>query len=137
MTTNIELTFPQSNDLLSVLITFHSDGDHGREGPDLALGGTHLHLVEVHGAIQVGQLLPESESLSLSSLLVDRGSETVSMAHYPLIITFPFNVAKSPFLAEMHRNKWALYLVHRPAQDSSLILLDHEIEEVFVAGPAF
>ena len=137
MTTNIELTFPQSNDLLSVLITFHSDWDHGREGPDLALGGTHLHLVEVHGAIQVGQLLPESESLSLSSLLVDRGSETVSMAHYPLIITFPFNVAKSPFLAEMHRNKWALYLVHRPAQDSSLILLDHEIEEVFVAGPAF
>ena len=135
MTTNIELTFPQSNDLLSVLITFHSDGDHGREGPDLE--GAHLHLVEVHGAIQVGQLLPESESLSLSSLLVDRGSETVSMAHYPLIITFPFNVAKSPFLAEMHRNKWALYLVHRPAQDSSLILLDHEIEEVFVAGPAF
>lgn len=156
MTTNIELTFPQSNDLLSVLITFHSDGDHGREGPDLALGGAHLHLEEVHGregpdlegahlhlvevygAIQVGQLLPESESLSLSSLLVDRGSETVSMAHYPLIITFPFNVAKSPlFLAEMHRNKWDLYLVHRPAQDSSLILLDHEIEEVFVAGPAF
>ena len=137
MTTNIELTFPQSNDLLSVLITFHSDGDHWREGPDLALEGAHLHLVEVYGAIQVGQLLPESESLSLSSLLVDRGSETVSMAHYPLIITFPFNVAKSPFLAEMHRNKWALYLVHRPAQDSSLILLDHEIEEVFVAGPAF
>ena len=102
MTTNIELTFPQSNDLLSVLITFHSDGDHGREGPDLALGGAHLHLeevhgregpdlegahlhlVEVHGAIQVGQLLPESESLSLSSLLVGRCSETVSMAHYPL-----------------------------------------------------
>ena len=100
MTTNIELTFPQSNDLLSVLITFHSDGDHGREGPDLGgahlhleevhgregpdLEGAHLHLVEVHGAIQVGQLLPESESLSLSSLLVDRGSETVSMAHYPL-----------------------------------------------------
>ena len=100
MTTNIELTFPQSNDLLSVLITFHSDGDHGREGPDFGgahlhleevhgregpdLEGAHLHLVEVHGAIQVGQLLPESESLSLSSLLVGRGSETVSMAHYPL-----------------------------------------------------
>ena len=47
MTTNIELTFPQSNDLLSVLITFHSDGDHGREGPDF--GGAHLHLEEVHG----------------------------------------------------------------------------------------
>ena len=43
----------------------------------------HLPLVEVHGAIQVGQLLPESESLCLSSLLVGRGSETVSMAHYP------------------------------------------------------
>ena len=86
---------------------------------------------------QLGWPASSRVRVSLSSLLVDRGSETVSMAHYPLIITFPFNVAKSPFLAEMHRNKWALYLVHRPAQDSSLILLDHEIEEVFVAGPAF